>query len=117
MDKQVIDYKVLKAKLWVKEKTENAKMAAVKAVQFAKDNPMVTAAALSAAASGFRMIRKGVIEHNADVRKRRRFYDPRTGRYSWSKCDLDRYESAEVDRRYRAGESYAEILHDMGLSK
>lgn len=61
---------------------------------------------------------KGLLNDiNNDPRNKRdcRFYDPRTGRYSYSRRPLDWRETEELDRRYRNGESYSSILHDMRL--
>lgn len=61
---------------------------------------------------------KGLLNDlNNDPRNNRdcRFWDPRTGRYSYSRRPLDWRETEELDRRYRNGESYSSILHDMRL--
>lgn len=44
-----------------------------------------------------------------------RFYDPRTGVYSYARRSLTAEEQMSVERRYRRGESYTEILYDMKL--
>lgn len=44
-----------------------------------------------------------------------RFYDPRTGIYSYAKRPLNPKEQMSVERRYRNGESYTEILYSMKL--
>lgn len=45
----------------------------------------------------------------------RRFYDNRMGRYVYARRVPSNYEMQEIERRYRDGESYREILHSMGL--
>lgn len=44
-----------------------------------------------------------------------RFYDPRTGRYCYARRELTPAEQMNVERRYRLGESYTEILYSMKL--
>lgn len=44
-----------------------------------------------------------------------RFYDPRTGRYCYARRALTPAEQMSVERRYRLGESYTEILYSMKL--
>ena len=60
---------------------------------------------------------KSYLAYSENVRKRRRFYDPRTGKYSYIRRDLTSYEQNVVDLRYANGESYWMIFYDMGLLK
>lgn len=60
----------------------------------------------------------GTIESVAENRRRDLdFYDPRTGRHTIAKRRPSARESVEIDRRYRAGESYEEILWTMRLHR
>lgn len=60
---------------------------------------------------------KAYVAYSENVRKRRRFYDPRTGKYSYIRRDLTSYEQNVVDLRYANGETYWMIFYDMGLLK
>ena len=56
---------------------------------------------------------------NAEDRRRKRdFYDPRTGRWCTARRDLTPKEEAEIERRYKLNkESYREILYSMHILK
>lgn len=94
------------------------------AVNFAKKNPALAIAGGTAAAGAVggavRVVRSAKRDHErkkAENIKRSREYDPRTGHYSYAKRPLNADEVRELERRYKAGESKAEILADMGLLK
>ena len=118
IDKKVIDYKILRAKIWIKDKVEGGKIIAARTVEFCKNNPGVAIAALGTAASGFRMVRKGMQNRrDYDIEERRR-YDPRVGEYVWSRRKLTPDEKLYVTRRYKddSSLSYREIYEELGLN-
>lgn len=47
--------------------------------------------------------------------QRNRFWDPRTGRFAYSKRNLSRSEEDYIERQYKAGRSYRDILGEMGV--
>ena len=49
--------------------------------------------------------------------RNRRFYDRRTDRWCYAKKHLNRKQENIIERRYRDGETYREILDSMGLLK
>lgn len=112
-----INYKALKTKIWLKDKKEKAKAMAFKALDWCSKNPMAAASLGGAAVAGLKTVRKLANNHYEEVDRRRRFYDPRTGRYTYIRRDLTPAEDAYVTRRFKNGESYSEIFYDMGLIK
>lgn len=76
--------------------------------------------AITIALAGGAVIRKGLSWHQTAMENYRRkvdYYDPRNGRHSIAKHSLSPRQQVEIQRRYNNGESYAEILYDMGLLK
>lgn len=62
--------------------------------------------------------KKQARDKKAEQRKNERetrFYDPRTGVYSYARRPLTAEEQMYVERKYRKGESYTEILYDLNL--
>lgn len=85
--------------------------------EFCKDNP---AEAAAIAGSGAIIARKAVKAHeiNAEDRRRRKdFYDPRSGDHVITKRPLTPKQKVEVDRRRREDEkeTYVHIFDDMGI--
>ena len=60
---------------------------------------------------------KFILGNNRNTRddRDRRFWDARMGRYVYSRRVPTNYEMQEIEARYRNGESYREILMNMGL--
>ena len=112
-----IDYRSLKAKIWIKDKMDKAKVMAIKARDWCVQNPVSAATAGGIAISGLKAAIKIAKNHQEEVDKRRRFYDTRMGRYTRINRDLTPAEDAYVTRRFKDGDSYAEIFYDMGIKK
>lgn len=91
--------------------------AAWKVVNFCIENPIAAALIAGTASSAITQATKAYKDHNEMVRRRRDFFDPRTGRHCFAKRDLDPNEQAYVDARHDNGETYVKILSDMGLLK
>lgn len=102
---------------WIRQRIAKAKAAVFKVVDFAVENPLLTAIVVGSASSA---ISKGASAYKTfaeDRRRRRDFFDPRTGMHVLTRRNLDSQETAYVDRRYRAGDSYAQIFNDMKVLK
>ena len=55
--------------------------------------------------------------YKASEKLNRSFYDRRRGKWSTSKRNLTPYEKMKIDRMYKEGFSYDEILYSMGILK
>lgn len=99
----------------IKKKAEET---AVRTVNWALENPMQAIAALTALGTVTSKVAK-IHSVNAEQRKHdRKFYDPRTGKWSEAKRNLSKGERLEIERRYLENrESYQRILFDMGILK
>ena len=97
---------------------EKAEQAAVRTVNWEIENPMQALAALTALGTVTGKVAK-IHSVNAEQRKHdRKFYDPRTGKWSEAKRNLSKGERLEIERRYLENrESYQRILFDMGILK
>ena len=64
---------------------------------------------------------KAISKHNAikaeQILKDRKIYDPRMGHYYTMKRKPTDWQWTEIDRRFRNGEGYGDILRDLGLLK
>ena len=64
---------------------------------------------------------KAISKHNAikaeRILKDRKIYDPRMGHYYEMRKKPTDMQWTEIDRRFRNGEGYGDILRDMGLLK
>lgn len=47
--------------------------------------------------------------------QRYRFWDPRMGRFAYSRRKLTKQEEDYIERQYKAGRSYRDILGEMGV--
>lgn len=107
----------LKFKIWLSNAKKKVVDAATKTVKWVKENPIAAAtiagAVASSASKGYRAYRL----HEEKVARDRRFYDPRTGKYTTSRRNLKGWELDEIEERYNNGESYNSILRDLGLRK
>jgi len=100
--------KIEEGKRWLKDK-------AAKTITWVVEHPAEAATLASGVTLGIGKVLK---EYNKAMDQRRedcKFWDNRMGRYARSKRPLSRKESLEAERRFRNGESYKEILNDMGL--
>lgn len=100
------------------EVKQKAEQTVAKTVNWALENPMQAIAALTALGTVTGKVAK-IHSVNAEQRKHdRKFYDPRTGKWSEAKRNLSRGEKMEIERRYLENkESYQRILFDMGILK
>ena len=67
---------------------------------------------------GGKLIHEAIKYHNSrqeKIHRDRDFYDPRRGTYTQTRRKVSNREALEIERRYQRGESYREILSDMGL--
>ena len=93
----------------------NTKRKANDLVDWALEHPSEALTA-AAAIGGVLKVSSRTLRVFAENRRRDLdFYDPRTGRHVWAKRKPTARESVEIDRRYRAGESYEQILWEMRL--
>lgn len=83
-----------------------------------KEDVIAVAPIAIAAAVG---LGKAISKHNAikqeQILKDRKIYDPRMGHYYEMKKKPTNWQWTEIDRRFRNGEGYGDILADMGLLK
>lgn len=107
----------VKRKVALKQKVEKVKEAGAKAWHWCLENPMPALAVLGSAASIVTKATRAYGVHTENVRRRRDFYDPRTGKHVIAKRDLKIWESDEIDERFRNGESYAHIFRDMNIPR
>lgn len=110
-----IDFKKLKAKVKFEEIKRKALTKLHDGAVWLSENkewviPLVTVAG-GAAIKGTRAWNR----HREDVIRNRRFYDPRRGRYTTARRNLTARELRIIDDRFERGESYRQILDDMGL--
>ena len=116
-EEKTVKWEEVKRKIALKQKVEKAKAKAAKAWEWCLDNPMLAMAGLGAVTS---LVSKGARAYNThaeDVRRRRDFYDTRTGKHVIAKRDLKIWESDVVDERFRGGESYAQIFRDLNIPR
>lgn len=108
-----------KVKSGVGNAKEKVIMAGSKAMNFALENPILSILIIGLATDATKSVAKMYVTHAEDVRRRRDFFDPRTGRHNLIKRDLDPDEQAYVDERYRNDSSvtYSQIFSDMDLLK
>lgn len=117
MDKALLKIKLELAKRKVKEKFEAGKEKVKAGIEYVDEHREVV---LPLVIGGLAVAKKAAATHatyKEEKDRRTRFWDPRTGRYTYSKRILKDREEQEVETRYRNGESYREILSDMGLTK
>lgn len=103
----------LKRKTW--EFKHDAEIKAHQLYNFAKENPQVVIAVTPIVAKvikdGYRSAMRSKEQDDLD----RRFWDPRMGRYARSKRKLTKSEASYVERQYKSGRTYRDILEELGL--
>ena len=114
---ETVKWSKIKWKLYFQQKKERAKEKLRGLGRWIAEHPMETLAIAGGAAGVVKKTSNMYCAHREDVRRRRDFWDPRTGRHSIVKRDLKRWEEEEVDERYTNGESYVKIFRDMNLLK
>ena len=117
MENKTVNLKEFKVKAWLSEKYQKAKTAVTGVIHWIEENPVAASVIAMFGTQVVRTYRKGVIEANAEKRRRRRFYDRRQDRWMEARRDLTKSEEEEIEIRYKNGESYRAILDDMRLLK
>ena len=117
MDKTMMQFKIEAGKRKAKEAFGKAVELAKSGIEYAKENKEIVVPLVVAGATVSKKALNNRKQHDEEVDKLTRFYDNRMGRYTRVKRIPKSYEEAEIERRYRNGESYREILTDMGLAK
>ena len=107
----------LKFKVWLSNAKKKVMDAATKTVKWVKENPIAAATIAGAVASSASKGYRAYQIYEEKVARNRRFYDPRTGKYTTSRRNLRGWELDEIEERYNNGESYNSILRDLGLRK
>ena len=98
------------AKAWGAAKASNLKTWVI-------NHPYEAMALSGSIVAGTTKVVKVAKHHEEKVHRERDFYDPRCGRTTRCKRRPSNYELDEIEFRYRNGESYNEILREMGLRK
>ena len=114
---ETVRWDKVKRKIWLKQTWEKTKMKAVQAGNWVIENPIAAVTILGTCATLVGKAGRIYTTHAEDVRRRRDFYDPRTGKHTNIKRDLKGWEAEEVDERYNNGESYVKIFRSMNLMK
>lgn len=125
-EEKIINFEALKkqikietAKRKFKEATDKAKQKAGEVYCWAKEHP-AEAASLGASAA---IIAKKTIGYRAvkkeEYRRKTEFFDPRTGKYAFSRKPLTTKQQLEAERRYKENRNttWTQVLYEMGLSK
>lgn len=117
MDKTMKAFKREAFKRKVQEKATWCKDQAKRGVEYFSENPeKLIPVALAFAPVAKKAV--GTYQVHAEKKDRlTRFYDPRTGDWTYTSRPLKAREIAELERRYTAGESKASILYSMGLAR
>ena len=117
MEQKTVEWNKIKYKVWAKNEWEKAKAAAKNAVNWTFEHPMEAVALVGAAAGLTNKVGKIYCTRKEVVRRKRDFYDTRTGRHVYAKRNLKPWEEELVDERFKNGESYVSIFRDMNLMK
>lgn len=111
------DFKKEAQKRKWKEKLDKVKQKANDLVKWGIEHPIESMAIIGAVTSLGNKAFKYRQTRAEDTRRLVDFYDTRLGRHVLSRRPLTRHEQIEVDRRFNDGESYTQILADLGLLK
>ena len=114
---ETVKWSKVKHKIWLEQKIARGKERMKAVGNWVLEHPMEALAIAGSTGVTVRKVSNMYCAHREDVRRRRDFWDPRTGRHSNIKRDLKPWESEEVDERYQNGESYVKIFRDMKLLK
>ena len=117
MENKVPRWNDIKRKIWIQNTWNKIKLGAKSTWDWVLEHPMETIAIAGGVAGVTKKACGAYKTHAEDVRRRRDFYDPRTGRHSYVRRDLKGWEEELIDERYNNGESYVSILRDMNLMK
>lgn len=103
-----------KAKAWVKNRKTDVEC-------FWAENKEAIVTLTPVVVGGLTLVGKAIGKHNAikaeQMLKDRKIYDPRMGHYYTMRKKPTDWQWTEIDRRFRSGEGYGDILKDMGLLK
>lgn len=91
-----------------------------KGTEFVRDNgPVIAsvAAGVGGVVAGLNRLARHREVRETERIKECRIYDPRTGRYSYTKRPIKSSDWVKIRERYKKGEDYESILHDMRLTK
>lgn len=86
-----------------------------KAFNYVKEHPLEAATTVGTLFAGYKKLHSMRLDYVEEDRRHRDFYDPRTGKHVWARRKLTARELMRIDARYKAGDSYTQILADMGL--
>lgn len=86
-----------------------------KAFNYVKEHPLEAATTVGTLFAGYKKLHSMRLDYIEEDRRHRDFYDPRTGKHVWARRKLTTRELMRIDARYKAGDSYTQILADMGL--
>ena len=114
---ETVRWDKIKHKIWLKQKWERAKEKGRAIGRWCAEHPLEAITIVGSIAGVTKKASNAYCAHREDVRRRRDFWDPRTGRHSYVRRDLKAWEEEEVDERYNNGESYVKIFRDMNLLK
>lgn len=101
-----------KAKAWVKNRKTDVEC-------FWDENKEAIVALTPVVIGGLTVAGRAISRHNKikaeQLLKDRKIYDPRMGHYYTLKRKPTNWQWTEIDRRFRDGEGYGQILKDMNL--
>lgn len=111
------EFKKEAAKRKVKKVVDDAKKTAKNVGRWCVNHP---GEAITIGLAAGTTINRGLKWHQTAMENYRRkvdYYDPRTGHHAIAKHPLSPKQQAQIERRYRNGETYTEVLYDMRLLK
>lgn len=114
----ILDLKTMKVESKWHEMKRKAKKAAVDALNWAKENPELTAlgaAGIGAAAKGLKSLVRTYNLHRENYNKERWIYDRSLGIYLKTKRPLRNKDYVTINNRRRNGEKLSKILEDMHI--
>lgn len=117
MDKTLLQFKIEATKRKAKSAIGKGMEISKAGLEYVSENKEVI---IPVAMGGMAIAKKMANSHKVKAEEKdrlTRFYDCRNGRYTYTKRIPKGREEAEIERRYKSGESYRSILTDMGLAK
>lgn len=102
-----------KRKAW--EVKHDAEIKVKQAINYGTEHPEVAAVVVPVAIGAVKKAMKAYGIKTEEDNKRKRFWDPRRGRYAYSKRVLTRKEADYVEREFDKGRSYRDILSELGV--
>lgn len=117
MEDKTVRWDSIKRKIWFQQKVARIKDGAKRFGNWVIENPIAAMTLAGMTAGIVNKASRAYCTHAEDVRRRRDFYDTRTGRHAHIRRDLKAWEQEEVDERFQQGESYVKIFRDMNILK